>query len=477
MKPLRVGITYRLFFLILGATGLAVFCLFLITWWSISRGFFHYIGVVDQKRLEQLAVDMGKKYEEFGNWDFLRQPHSREDGMEHVPSHGMNRDPYSLFFRDQQGPVPPARERFLGIPPNGRFVVLDADKKPLRDTVARHEKGIHLCPIVARGETVGYIGLRTFQRFLYPMQVQFLGEQRLALLVGAGGMVLIVMIVSFPLARRMVRPIKEMAAATHDIASGKYATRIDFSSTDELGQLAGDFNAMAGTLEKHDKERRQWIADISHELRTPISILQGEIEALLDGIRRIDNETIRSLHSETLRLKRLVEDLYQLSLSDLGAMNYRKEKIDLVKVLMDSIESYRDSFLRKGIDLQERVSGNRGIPCFADWERLNQLFTNLLENSLRYTDPGGKLEIVAEVRGNAMVVDFCDSKPGVSEGDIEKVFERFYRVEGSRNRRSGGTGLGLAICKEIVHAHEGTISAHPSPMGGLLIRIEFPISG
>ena len=120
-----------------------------------------------------------------------------------------------------------------------------------------------------------------------------------------------------------------MAAATHDLASGKYAVRIPVSSSDELGQLARDFNAMALTLEKNEKARRQWVADISHELRTPLAVLRGEIEALLDGIRNTTPEAIRSLHVETLRLHRLVEDLYQLALSDLGALTYRKEDLDL----------------------------------------------------------------------------------------------------------------------------------------------------
>jgi two-component system sensor histidine kinase BaeS len=475
---MRIGITYRLFLLILGATGLAILCLFLITWWSINRGFFHYIGVIDQKRMEQLAVDMGKHYEEQGNWDFLSQPPPDDNRRAPMPFPEQRGDISPSFSPHQQEPGAPARERFPGMhPSNGRFVVLDADKKPLRGIVARNEKDIPLYRIVAQGKTVGYVGLRSPRNFLYPTQVQFLSEQKLALAMGAGGMVLVVILVSLPLARRMVKPIKAMASATHDIASGQYATRISFRSTDELGQLADDFNAMAQTLEKHDKERRQWIADISHELRTPISILQGEIEALLDGIRRIDSDTIRSLHAETLRLKRLVEDLYQLSISDLHALTCRKEMTDLRGVLMDSVDSYRESFDRKGIALHTTLSEEIKIPCIADRERLNQLFKNLLENSLRYTDAGGRLEIETELRQDAVQVEFRDSKPGVSEENMEKLFERFYRVEGSRNRRSGGAGLGLAICREIVRAHDGAISAHPSPLGGLLIRISLPISG
>jgi two-component system sensor histidine kinase BaeS len=277
--------------------------------------------------------------------------------------------------------------------------------------------------------------------------------------------------------RPLVKPIKEIAAATHSIASGRYATRISSSSSSELGQLARDFNAMALTLEKNEKERRQWVADISHELRTPVAVLQGEIEALLDGIHKITPETIRSLHAETLRLKYLVEDLYQLSLSDLGTLTYQKEYLDPIDVLRDSVESYRTEFDRKHISLTLDVSGNVKTTAFADRERLNQLFLNVLENSLRYTDAGGELRVGAQVDNDFLTIEFQDSEPGVCARDRERLFERFYRVEGSRNRDSGGAGLGLAICKNIVDAHEGMISAHESPLGGLLIRIALPVSG
>jgi two-component system sensor histidine kinase BaeS len=232
---------------------------------------------------------------------------------------------------------------------------------------------------------------------------------------------------------------------------------------------------MALTLEKNEQARRQWVADISHELRTPIAVLRGELEALLDGIRTITPETIQSLHAEAMRLNRLVDDLYQLSLSDIGALTYRKENLDLVEVLRDSIESYRTEFGRKGIIVTKDLPREREIMVFADRERLNQLFANVLENSLRYTDRGGELVIGLTFTEGHITIEFQDSTPGVPEEELDRLFERLYRVEGSRSRTSGGAGLGLAISKDIVEAHEGTISAHPSPLGGLLIRITFPI--
>lgn len=493
---MKMGLAYRLFFLILCATGLAIVLLLLITWWNINRGFYQYIGTVNQKNLARMADNLSKTYEQQGNWNFLkhtplhwylsgdmsslgpemsRPPHPRDKNR----SLGPEKDRPSLFVPDKNGydqnhPMGPRIAERNPNPPEP-FVILNAEKKPIHGFYLPNEK-IDLRPVIVQGRTVGYIGLVSPKHFPQPMQIRFLSRQKLALVWGAAGMVLIVIIISLPLARRLVRPIKEMAAATHDIASGKYNTRVSFSSADELGQLARDFNAMALTLEKNEKERRQWIADISHELRTPLAVLQGEIEALLDGIREIKPATIRSLHAETLRLKRLVDDLYQLSLSDLGALTYRKENLDLTGALKKSIESYRQEFVRKGITLKENIEEAQA-PVFADRERLKQLFVNILENSLRYTDAGGLLEIGVKRSGDFIRIEFQDSNPGVSPDEFTKLFDRFYRVEESRGRKSGGAGLGLTICKNIVDAHEGTITAHASPFGGILIRISIPVSG
>jgi two-component system, OmpR family, sensor histidine kinase BaeS len=431
---MKFGVTQRLFLSILGATTLAILALFLVIQWSLDRGFNQYLQKMDQDRLGGLIEDLSRRYEEAGSWVFLK------NGV---------------------------------IPPGGPLVVLDTGHHPVFGTVDPREK-IIFRGISARGRTVGYAGLRPPKHFLHPMQVRFLKEQRLALALAAGVLLLVTAVLSFPLTRRLVRPIKALAAATQEIGSGRYETRIPVRSSDELGRLAGQFNEMARTLEKNEKARRQWIADISHELRTPVAVLQGEVEALLDGIRPVTPERIRSLHGETLRLNRLVEDLYQLSLSDLGALTYRKEPLDPADLLRSIAETYRTAFQNKGLGFSLQLPTHHTPPVFGDRERLIQLLANLTENSLRFTDPGGELGITLRSGDGRVLIEFEDSPPGVPDAELEKLFDRLYRLEGSRSRASGGAGLGLAICKNIVEAHAGTIGAQASPLGGLLIRISLP---
>ena len=216
------------------------------------------------------------------------------------------------------------------------------------------------------------------------------------------------------------------------------------------------------------------MADISHELRTPLAVLRGEIEALQDRVRTFTPEAARSLHSEVMRLNRLVDDLFQLSMSDIGALTYRKENVDVLAILNREAELFRSEFTEKNISLKLDISTKDEIYIFGDPERMQQLFDNLFSNSLKYTDPGGTLSITCQSAAGGTEILFQDSSPSVPAADIDKLFERLYRVESSRNRASGGAGLGLAICRNIVEAHGGSIAAESSPLGGVLVRITLP---
>lgn len=289
-------------------------------------------------------------------------------------------------------------------------------------------------------------------------------------------MLLVAAAISLPLARLLVRPLKKLAAATGHLSSGQYDIRVPVDSDDEFGHLSRDFNALALSLDKNEQARRQFVADISHELRTPLAILGGEIEAIQDGLQDLSLESISSLQVEVFRINRLVDDLYQLALSDVGALAYRKSEVNVAEVLAEAVNRARPKLVERSLTLTVLLP-QEPVYVYADAERLTQLFDNLLNNSQKYTDAGGTLDITLETGQGGATIDVKDSGPGVTECERKKLFDRLYRVEGSRNRASGGAGLGLAICRNIVEAHEGAIEAYHSPLGGIWIRITLPLSG
>ncbi|HYS43113.1 MAG TPA: ATP-binding protein [Geobacteraceae bacterium] len=469
---MKIGIKYRLFLAILAAAGLAVVCMFVIMHWSIDRGFIRYVDSLEQTRLALLAERLDESYAERGSWDFLKN----EPGQwRRLLAASMPEEEAPPGRQGEEGRRPPGPPPHLGRGFAVRVVLLDAGKTPVVGPAAI-PGNMELKPLRHHDRAVGYLGLLPRRRLSDERQLRFLKEQKLALSLVAGMVVLLAAGLSLPLANRLVRPIRLLAAATNRLAAGEFATRVPVASSDELGHLARDFNALALTLEKNEQARRQWVADISHELRTPLAILRGEIEALQDGVRQPTPDSIHSLHGEVLRLSRLVDDLYQLSLSDLGALTYRKENLDLAEVLAEALDSFRPDFARKEIALRAELPARKEFPLFADRERLLQLFANLLGNALNYTDPGGALEVRLEQRGGLATAHFRDTAPGVPEAELERLFDRLYRVEGSRSRASGGAGLGLAICRNIVLAHEGSIAALPSPLGGVWIKVELPLS-
>ena len=480
---LKIGIKYRLFLAMLAATAVVVGCMYLIVQWSFNRGFVQYVNTIEQERLENLSGELQQAYAEEGGWEFLRRdPAAWLRLMVRTLPPGLV-DPGRLQHLERR--LERRAERVRAIPPREsppgiaqqfelRVLLLDADHRSVFGPPP--SSGLALRPLQVEGKVVGYLGLLPRRGLADVHQLRFVRQQKLGLVLVAAVMLLVSALIALPLAKRLVRPLRALAAATHRLAAGDYASRVTVASRDELGQLAGDFNALALTLEKNEASRRQWVADISHELRTPLAVLRGEVEALQDGIRQPTPAAIGSLHGEILHLGRLVDDLYQLALSDLGALNYRKQELDLGELVAEVATGYRQSFAQHRLELTVSTPFPP-LPVFADPERLHQLFVNLLENSLRYTDPGGRLAVNLEALPERAAVDLFDSAPGVAAADLDKLFERLYRAEGSRSRATGGAGLGLAICRNIVEAHGGTIGARPSPLGGVWIRVELPLSG
>jgi two-component system sensor histidine kinase BaeS len=285
------------------------------------------------------------------------------------------------------------------------------------------------------------------------------------------------------LARAWTRPIARIGGVTRRLAGGEFQARVGPAGRDEIGALAGDIDFLAQSLEAADAGRRRWMADAAHELRTPLAVLKGELEALLDGIRPLDREAIASLHAEAGHLGALIDELRELAMADVGALDYRMQTLDLGALIDDCLAGSAGRIAQLPLQLDWRRPG-KPVPVRGDARRLRQLVENLLENSLRYTDPGGRLRIVLSITGEAAELDWDDSSPGVSEAMMPQVFEPFVRADPARARVAAGagpttrgSGLGLAICRRIVEGHGGRISAQASALGGLALRVRLPVAG
>jgi len=270
------------------------------------------------------------------------------------------------------------------------------------------------------------------------------------------------------------RPINKVIVAVKQLATGQHNSRVQVSGSDEFTQLAINFNQMAQALEQNKISRAQWIADISHELRTPVSVIRGEIEALIDGIRQPTPERIHSLYEETTALTQLIDDLHLLSLAENQALNLKREYCEPHVLITHQINLFELRMQKKGLSLHFDNQITSSVKMYVDSRRISQVFNNLLENSLRYTDSGGDVKVAIYLKGQYIVFSISDSSPGVCDEDLNKIFDRLYCADKSRSRSAGGSGLGLSICKSIINAHQGHIYAQHNHDDGLCIKVQLP---
>ncbi len=460
---MKLSISTKLFVAVLAGVLLVILSMGLATSWSFGRGFLGFINEQAMERMAQVVPRLATAYQREGNWDFLR---NRPDRWFDV----MRPDPDAARATDDLRP--PLASDLTGA--LFRIALLDKDKKRVTGYPAIGEDAL-VQPVVVNSETVGWLAVTPFQSVTEAGGERFQQYQlRTSLVMGVFSL-LLAMLIAWWIARTLLEPVKRVAAATHRLASGDYSSRVAVASDDEVGQLSRDFNQLAYTLERNEKMRREFMADVSHELRTPLSVLRGELEAIEDGVRSLDQSSMKSLQGEVSMLSKLVDDLYELSLADVGALTYRKAPCLLNDLLENSLAMYRDRFTARQLQIDLELP-RQPVELLADASRLQQLFSNLLENAVRYTDVNGTLRISVGVDRDTVRIDFLDSGPGVSADQLPRLFERFYRGESSRNREHGGAGLGLAICRSIANAHDGSLVADHSPYGGLWLILRLPRS-
>ncbi|MDF7659496.1 two-component system sensor histidine kinase BaeS [Erwiniaceae bacterium L1_54_6] len=455
-RPVKLGIGPKLFMAIFSTCMLVIIIMHWGVRLSFEHGFVDYIRKGNEQRLTLLSDALADQYEQHGNWDFLRN----NDRLIFTILRSLEQNPGS----ENQLPPHGWRTQFWII--DQQYKVLSGPRSPVPPEGTRRNI------TTSNGKVVGWVIGSPAERLTRSTDINFDQQQRRTSWIIVAFTALMAALATWLMARGLLAPVKRLVDGTHHLAAGDFATRVEVGSSDELGQLARDFNLLASSLEKNESNRRAFMADISHELRTPLAILRGELEAMQDGVRKLTPEAITSLQSEVVVLTKLVDDLHQLSLSDAGALAYRKQAVDLVHLLEVVAGSFAERYRSRQLALQLSLPAEAA--SFGDPDRLMQLFTNLLENSLRYTDAGGQVRLTMKNTGDNWQLCFADSAPGVDPAHQAQLFERFFRAESSRNRASGGSGLGLAICKNIAEAHGGSISADLSDLGGLQITLNLP---
>lgn len=356
--------------------------------------------------------------------------------------------------------------------PDGLIVASSDDAKVGQRM--RRLGGLMVAPITVNGQIVGLLRISPFHGLREGLggTVTDILDRFLLMGLAIGGAALVI---SLGLSRVISRPLTDLTAATRAVAAGDLSVRVPTRYPGEVGELAVAFNQMTAELARADELRRNMTADVAHELRTPLSVIRGKLEGVLDGVYPATSEHLEPILDEVRLLTRLVEDLHLIALAEAGQLALEKRPLDVGDLLRDAQVNFGPQASDRGItltlDLPERLP-----QVMADWRRIAQVLGNLLTNALRHTPQGGHVTLSARAVENAIEVTVADTGVGIPPGDLPYIFERFWRGEKSRSRAGGGSGLGLAIAKQLVEMHGGTIRVESAPGQGTRFRFTLPLT-
>lgn len=527
MTQWRVPIALKLFLTVL-LTTLCITTLSLgFLHWTMQTNFSRYVAQVEMQKLEHLNNNLSEVFQVYGSWDnaieasfdtivpklegeekqrlvqrwlrrqydiaqqqseiledpLLFQKRMQDEGRsqhysEFIPSHF---EPFILTDNaaasvsrqsqksEPQEPAPQTNEstrRWLIPMPDrlglgNRLALYDAEKKFV---VGDPTPEIPLEKIMSDGEVVGYLGLRPALDIDDALSINFFSNQQRHLFVIFAVSILLCALVALFLATVFRRPIYRVLYAAQELIKGNYQHQVDVHGNDEFRDLSEVINRLALILDQHEQSRKQWVADTSHELKTPLAVLQAQIEAMQDGVRKATPEHLDRMMKQVVSLKKLTQDLADLAQADAQQLSVYLNTIDAWQIVLHEVENFKSQLEQKNLSIE--VEG-ASVMLKTDPDRLRQIIVNLLSNSIRYTEHDGQIQIRASATDDAWVLQIDDSPLGVTGEQLQNLGERFYRVDDSRTRGTGGTGLGLALSKKIAQALNGDLQFAHSPLGGL----------
>ena len=469
MAPIQycsMRIRYKLFLSILVTAFVSVFALQQAQRYSFESGLKRYSQSSWLERLDPLVLVLADIYERDNGWGSLR-------GQAVLPvSEVLIRSNINPNKRGHRPPKLGRRPPGFGDPKKhfSGLTLLDQNKKYIAG--AAYDASSLTKSIELDGATIGYLAVPPVSDFTRIIDKRFSKQQQtgrlwalIVILIGA-------LLSAFLISRSLGRPIKNLVEQVQKLSDGHYNFTFIDEKSDEFGSLSFNLNRLAATLRDNRTHRQQWISDISHELRTPVAVLQAEIECIEDSHKPLDKNSLSSLKSEVARLSHLIGDLHQLSQADSGALSFNFSMCNIASEVNDAIKVVQERFTKKNISVKNGLSD---LPLvYGDSFRLRQVIDNLIENTLRYTDEPGTFKIFWRLLEDEIELSFEDSAPSVPEPYLPKLFDRLYRTDPSRSRATGASGLGLSICQSIISVHGGEIVAERSSLGGLAIRFTLP---
>ena len=494
---MKLKLVHKLLIAIFACTALVLVLITLVTRAGIGRGFVDFLQQQERNQVEQLVPELASWYSDRGSWDELANNPREFYSLVFTALLPGSDTPFELRPSEQSGTprgagrgprgpgAGPGSQRTGRGPPGGagseirnalpqRIFLLDSDKSPLIGEIPPEFDDDMLLPVETNGVIVGWLGVAMIRGIKLPEEEAFITALRNNLLVGLGIGLAVAALLAGLLARHLSRPINEVTRGIRALASGNFKNQLTTRGSDEIAKLGDDVNRLSSTLSEHESARKRWMSDMAHELRTPLAIISGELEAMSDGVRPLNKEQLASVREEVHHLASLVDDLHSLTMTDSGALAYKMQSVDLSGLVQLTVDSFEGRAVKKDLKLSYTNPDN-AICLLGDEQRLRQLLRNLLENAVRYTNAGGKISIDLNKDRRQVKLIISDTAPGASVEECERMFERLYRLESSRNRNSGGSGLGLAICRNIVEAHGGQITAEPGPDGGLMFTTILPL--